>query len=177
MASPLAWFRKNQKGMLIFFGVLLMAVFGLPSVFFNMTPQGSGDPEMAKTVVKFKDGSFTRGEFRDYRYRNAQAMRFIQELQQAAVNRVGQENYRPRAGMLNAISSGSPEQMDREVMQRIILKKKADELGLSVGDDAVLDYLQAIGGDEVTFKDMEQFAFDLYGGNPDFISIKEQLKK
>ncbi|MCP4081160.1 MAG: hypothetical protein GY743_13020 [Planctomycetaceae bacterium] len=177
MASPLAWFRKNQKGMLIVFGVLLMAVFGLPSVFFNLTPQGSRDPKMNEVVVEYSGGRFTRGELRDYRIRNAQAIRFIQELQRSAAE--GNENFRPRAALLSPIdASGSPEMLDRQVMRRVLLKEKSDELGMVVGDDAVLDYLRAISdNDELTFLQLNQFAFDLFNNNPDFAAIMAQLKK
>lgn len=180
MASPLAWFRRNQKGMLIVFGVLLMAVFGLPSVFFNMTPQGGADPEMAETVVKYNGGSFTRGEFREYRYRNAQAVRFVNELQRAAVDRKGIENYRQGAPMISAIDRGdaSPQELDREVMRRIILRQKAEEIGMTVGNDAVVDYLRQIADDDqLTQRDLVQFSFDVFKGSTDYITVREQLKK
>ena len=174
MATPLNWFRRNQKGMLIVFGVLLMAVFGLPSVFFSMTPTGGGNSEMAEQVVKYSDGAFTRGEFRDARSRNAQAYRFCSELA-----RRGSENgHRPTVRLFDLIdTSGSDEQVNGRVMSRVIQKRKAAEMGITVGDGAVLDYLKGLGGDDLNRSDLEQFAFDLFRGNPDFVMLNRQIKE
>ena len=179
MASPLAWFRRNQKGMLIVFGVLLMAVFGLPSVFFNMTPQGSQNEEMAETVLKFNGGDYTRGQLREYRRKNAQAVRFTRELQQAAVERLGgPENYIPKAEVAFLLDGDTPGQSDRLVMQQIVLLKKAEEIGMTVGNVAVEDYLRDIANDDdMTPRQLEQFCFEVFKGKPDYITVREQLKK
>ena len=61
--ANLRWFRKHQKIMLVVFGVILMAVFGLGSVI-SMIPNApsDNDSDRNKVIAKWKGGQFTRGE-------------------------------------------------------------------------------------------------------------------
>ena len=56
--ANLRWFRKHQKVMLVVFGVVLMAVFGLGSVI-SMMPAGGGgqrSDEINEVVAKWNGG-------------------------------------------------------------------------------------------------------------------------
>ena len=178
MASPLGWFRRNQKGMLVVFGSLLMAAFGLASVVTSLTPTGGNNPEFEKVVVQWKGGELTNGQIADIRTRHFQTVNFLRNLQRASAEKVG-DQFRPGAMMIDVLTEdGSPQQRDREVFQRYLAVRKASEMGIQVGDATVMDYLKELTGEEsLTQRDLEYLTAELYGGRVDFIEIKNQLKQ
>ena len=178
MASPLSWFRRNQKGMLVVFGVLLMAAFGLGSVMVSLTPRGTRDRSQETEVVQWKDGTFTNWEFDGMRRRHFQAMNFLQQLYESISEQRG-GNYQPRAQMLRPLATNvSPDQMDSEMMNRILLLKEAGDFGMVVGDDAVMSYLRNLADDQtLSTRDMDVLAARIFGGSVSFSQIREQLKK
>ena len=177
MASPLSWFRRNQKGMLVVFGVLLMASFGLGSVMYSLTPRGVRDTSTETPVVEWQGGTLTNGDLSNLRYRHFRAMNFLQQLQQSQFEQRG-ATYQPRAAMLTAMNDRvSPDQLDRQVMYRLLSLEKAREIGLQVSNDAVMQYLRALADDQsLSHRDMDRFAGQFFNNSVDFIEIRDQLK-
>ncbi len=177
MASPLSWFRRNQKGMLVVFGVLLMASFGLGSVMYSLTPRGVGNASQETPVVEWRGGTFTNGDISNMRYRHFRTMNFLQQLQQSMLEQRGRF-YQPRARMLTPMYDGvSPDQMDRQVMQRVLALQEAKEIGIQVSNEAVMSYLRNLADDQnLSQRDMDGFCTDFFNNSVDFIEIREQLK-
>ncbi len=176
MAGPLGWFRRNQKAMLIFFGAILMAVFGLGPVVDRLVSSGYRGEREDTVVVEWDGGSFTSSQLYEMRFKHFQTIRFLSALQQLARE---DQNLQPRARMISTMQSeGPPQLLDRQAMQRYLLAHRAEQLGIEVGDAAVLDYLQALSGnDALTQQDFEQVVRNIWGGGIDWLEIKEQLKK
>ena len=62
MANPLRWFRRHQKLMMVFFGVGLMAVFGLGSVFTMINPGKMSVERDNPVIATWKGGKITRND-------------------------------------------------------------------------------------------------------------------
>ena len=62
--SPLRWFRRHATWMLIIFGVVLMAIFGLGPVFDQMAQgfKNSGSSGEDPVIIKYRDGEITRSK-------------------------------------------------------------------------------------------------------------------
>ncbi len=181
MASPLSWFRRNQKGMLIVFGTLLMAVFGLGSVVDSLISQRSIGNNSDQVAVRWDGGSFTTNQLANLRFQHAQTLRFLQELQRISAEQAERngETFRPRAPMIVPIQdTGNRGDVNRQILDHYLLARRASELGVQVGDIAVMDYLQAVSAnDALTVPDFEMLCRELFGGRVDFLVIKNQLKR
>ena len=177
MASPLSWFRRNQKGMLVVFGVLLMAAFGMEGVFNMMQPANPGAIAEDRVVVKYDNGYFTESQLAEMRFRNAELFRFLEDLQNRSRVALG-DKYTPRVPRLNPLPySGDPEELNREVMQHFLLLRQAKEYGIKIGDQSVLEYLRGWADDlSLTEAKLDQVCFEMYNGRIEFGFIKSLLK-
>lgn len=177
MASPLGWFRRHQTGMLVVFGALLMAAFGLGSVMYSLTPKGTRNAELDTPVVQYNGGKLTNGDFSNLRYRHFRTVNFLRQLSQSVAERRG-ASYQPRARMITAMQDNlSPDRMDRQVMSRIMSRQRAEELGIQISNKAVMNYIRALADDQtLSHRDMDEFCAQAFNNNIDFIEIREQLK-
>ncbi len=139
MAGPLHWFRKNQKLLLGVAGVGLMIVFTISSassvdpLVDRLTGGGSGgarDP----VVVQWEGGELRESEVEQLRIGRNLLRRFLLTVQQIASERGGVQ----RVSMLPVYSA------DRSLLELKILAAEADKLGVEVGDEAVVDYLNQL---------------------------------
>ncbi len=138
MASPLKWFRKHEKLLLGFFGVMLMIVFtisfgsGVDPIVDSISGQGVRSSDV---LVSFKGGNLDYTELtnlRANRYALRQLMGFIQ-------NHTYQQNKQPQAVMFPVNQTS-----DQALLELVILNKEADRLGIQITDDSILSYLQQI---------------------------------
>ncbi len=176
MASPLSWFRQHQKGMLVVFGILLMASFGLASVMNSLTPTGSRNEFAMKPVVKYSGGTFTNSDFALMRNRHFQAVNFLERFQQML--QTSRPDFQPRPIMINKMNSdAAPDEMNGLIMERFLASKKAESIGIEVSDQAVLQYLRNFASDQsLTHYDFDRICLEIAGDQVDFIDIREQLK-
>ncbi len=178
MASPLGWFRRNQKGMLVVFGVLLMASFGLGSVMYTLTPRAAPDESADRPVVEYRDGTLTRGDMQMLRRAHFLAVNFLKQIRSSMADRRGAE-YRPRAVLFEEIVvEVPPEQLDAQVLDRQLVLNKAHEMGVQISNEAVMSYIRHLADDtSLTARDMDRFARQFFNNEVDFIRIRDQIKK
>ncbi len=146
MASPFRFCRKYQTWFFVVLGVLLMFAFVvLPPIadyFASSAGQGGGrDP----VVVRWKYGKITKNELQ----RRIQAEYIIQDFQQELVQRALAKQGRPKANPI------TPARDEQEIVRRLVLAKKAEQLGIVINDDAVLDFLDLIS--DQSFKSRDEY--------------------
>ncbi len=134
MASPFRFFRRHQTWFYVILGVLLMFAFVvLPPVadYLSRNPSGQAkDP----TIVRWKYGEITRSELA----RRMRAEYVIQDFQQELFQRAIAKKGRPKAAFIRRAES------DRELVQRLLLAKKAESLGIVISEEALLDFFDLI---------------------------------
>ncbi len=152
----LRWCRSQATWMLIIFGALLMAIFGLGPVFDQMTRgiQSSGGGE--NTVIgKWRNGDITRFQLDDLRRRHYASQRFLQELRAQAVKQCEEKGvqYKAIAMPIQPIveRNDAAGYVDEQLIERILLAERAKEEGVVVSDGMIVDYLAYTAGTEVEF--------------------------
>ena len=144
--SPLRWFRKHATWMLIIFGVVLMAIFGLGPVFDNMAQgfQGAANQGEDPVIVKYRDGDITRSALDDLQLRHHASRRFLGALVEQAQKQCQKEGvqFSPLAQMVPALSrTDNQNAVDEQMLNRKFLALRAEDEGVVMSEGAVEDYL------------------------------------
>ena len=150
MSSPMRWFRRHQKVMMVFFGVGLMAIFGLGGVVTMMNPADVVRVRDNPVIATWKGGNIQKNDLLAMRQKHFSAIRFINRLQEYAAEKKG-DNFRPMAAPIQPVAQGDnfdPELVDELLIERFLLAKRAEEEGLVVSDGMVEDYLALLAGNE-----------------------------
>ncbi len=173
----LRWFRKHQKGMLVVFGVILMAVFGLGGVVSMIDPSRSmTDPEGNKVVVKWKGGKYTRRQLQGLLKLHFQTLQFIYTIDGIKAKEQGM-NFARSVRLIDPIQTNiSPESTDYQLMSRLMLAEKAKELGIEIGDSEVDAYIQSLSLDPMSEQDMKYTNQEVNKGDISLKAIKRHLK-
>jgi hypothetical protein len=136
MASPFKTFRKHEKKLIVFFGILLMISFlVVPPLLDWFQYAGQSRDVSADAAFTWKGGEVTRRELDELRYANQVAARFTAEVAKQAHDEGGI----PQAEPISLASGGAA------VATRWLLAKKAEEMGVVVDDAAVSVYLNRLG--------------------------------
>lgn len=145
MSSPLRWFRKHEKLLLGFFGVMLMIVFtisfgsGIDPIVDSIS--GGNSMRADSALVSFKGGQLTRADV--YNLRKSRFL--LQPLLSTMQYRAYQENRQPLANPLPVNQTS-----DEGLLQLVLLSKEAERLGIQITDDFVLTYLKQLSADTVS---------------------------
>jgi hypothetical protein len=179
MASPMSWIRKYQKGLMAFFGIILIGIFTITLVLPN---SGNVGPTRLRTedpvVMRWKGGQLKASEISDLRFRHYQSMRFMNSLFEYAMEKK-QGNITPRVEVIQSIETGTPgdvQSAEEEVVQRYILAKEAQSQGIVVSDEAVDEYL-ALMIDNVPMTPAEMAAVNRRT-NPqtEYLQVREAIR-
>ena len=173
----LRWFRKHQKGMLVVFGAVLMAVFGLGGVVSMIDPGGGGkDPDADKVVVEWKGGKYTRQDLRNALRLHFQTLQFVYTID-GIKSKEQKLNFSRDVPLIQPIQTNvSPESTDIQLVSRLLLAEKAKELGIEIGDDEVDAYIQALSLDPMSEQDMKYTNLEVNDGRVTLKAIKRHLK-
>ena len=173
----LRWFRKHQKGMLVVFGAVLMAVFGLGGVVSMIDPsKHRGDPDGEKVVVEWKGGEYTRNELQALLRLHFQTLQFLYTIDGIKAKEQG-INFTRNVRMIEPIQTNvSPESTDIQLVSRLLLAEKAKELGIEIGDSEVDAYIQSLSLDPMTETDMRYTNDEVNKGDVSLLAIKRHLK-
>ncbi len=145
MSNPLSAFRRHQRTLIAVFGVFIVLVFVVGS---SVDKMFSGPPKgVNNVVVSWKNRSITDKQFRLLQRRHGMAMDFVQRVANATRKRAGE----PKDVVL------TPAADKRELALRIILAEEASKLGVVVGDEAVLDYLDRLSDEGLTDQEFREF--------------------
>lgn len=180
MASPLRWFRRNQKVMLIGFGVLLMVVFLLPYLFDpgNFSASTGPPPE---TVLMFEGKPLTNYDLDEYRNRHLRAYNFLERLQQIAYEKQGPDLFNQAGYQMYdriPVETMRPADVNRSIIRRKLVAKEAEKLGIVVSDSTVLNYVQHLtSGEFSSERQLDNIARQETNGQMTYASFKEQVKE
>ncbi len=148
MASPFAVFRKHQKILIATLGLLAMIAF----VFLPMILKGLGEggPSKDPVVVKSNYGDLTERQLQNMQYRRRVVIQFLQRAVEAA-DFDRETTYRRKMGIEQFFGNASEE----STVNLWLLVQRAKQLGMTISDDAVTDFIKSTVDDKVT---NEQYA-------------------
>ena len=169
--GPLHWFRKNQKILLVVFGVLLMIVFtvgGVLDSFFSGQSQG-GSP--VRKVASSSFGDFTNKDMDEFAEGNRRAAEFTFELY-----RLSKDPLKAKAVPISPLNDSTTESRDRDILSRLAFAEFAKENGMYVGEEILNDYFNMLCNNELANvnKTVEQFSRELQKGS--LSTVKAHLK-
>ena len=177
MASPLSWFRKYQRSLLVVFGVLLMVTFLLADVANRLSGNSGRRADENPVLVSWKGGELKRNELRQMRAANYQAAVFTSRLFESAASRMSNTYVRTAMPIENSTFDGMEEDSaNQAVFQTFIMAEKAKELGVVVNEKTVDAYLDALANEDLTDSDYQAIAKDVFNQGGFYYSIKKHLE-
>ena len=139
MSNPLALFRKHQKILLVVFGVALMVVFTIGGIVSQSMSMRSPSRQNAE-VVKLKF-SPTSSSFETLRESDLDSMRYSRQFLRQFMRTVNAEA--AARGATPKQYLGVPDSVnERSLLQTLILSQKAEEMGLVVTDENIVNFLR-----------------------------------
>ena len=176
MASPLSWFRKYQKTLLVVFGVLLMVAFLLADVASRL---GGGPTRENKdeVLVSWKNGEMKQSQLEQLRLANIFSAQFTSSLYQSSAQRLS-KTYVTTALPIRAASGGnmSIDQAYRSVFQTYIMAERAKELGVVVNETTVNEYLDKLANENLDDSDYQAFSKEVFDDGGRYYAIKKHLE-
>ncbi|MFM2096221.1 MAG: hypothetical protein RIS70_3345 [Planctomycetota bacterium] len=151
MASPFAAFRRNQRLMLAIFGIICMIVFVVGS-FLDDLLRGQGTTQRDEVVVTWAGGSVDEQQLNYYWSRHTLTLQFMNMLAQETIQRKGTPRFDMRI---------EPAQRDDDILDKLILARKAEEMGIVVSDQAVSDYLAKFCDEQVAPAEQQRMVNEL----------------
>ena len=140
MASTFSMFRKRQKAILVFVGVICMIGFVLGPIFLEYV--GGQGAQANSVVVSTKYGDLRESDIQAMRQSRIIANEFLFEAKRASNQFV----------MTNELFGPRDEE---SVVETHLLAKKAEELGVVVSDRAINDFLKSETNDSLTRDQIE----------------------
>ncbi len=148
MASPFRIFRKHQKAMMaitIVFAMLSFVVLGTVSQLLSVNSGGGGQAKVAATWI---DGEITEQQVADRIAMRGMINRFLQGLTNAAFANMGETRSTPARGQFPTKRG--------IVIDAILLDRRAEEFGITISDDVILDYIKRQTNDNVKANQMRE---------------------
>ena len=161
MASPIRWFRKHAQFFIVIFGVVLMAIFGLGTVFTSLNPAdfvSRGGEDTNTVVAQWSGGELRKDDLFILRQKHFAARRLLAHVYQFAVKENGGNQFPIAVPQILPIArpgtDPTVEQMDEQMINRLLFAKKAEDEGFIVDEKMALDYIAQHGGDVPLSKNM-----------------------
>lgn len=177
MSSPLSFFRRNQKKLLVVFGVLIMLTFVVGDYISRyQTQSGAAAPEGA--VVTWKHGKLYDRDLWAMREAHNLAVRFLDLLVQKTIEAKGQ----PRGLGVSVVGGrvidpGIPRSYaEEDLVQTVILARKAEDLGVWISDGAIFEFLDTLSDDVIPRDQFGVLLKDATGGRFGKAQLFEQLR-
>ncbi len=179
--SPLRWFRRHATWMLIIFGVVLMAIFGLGPVFDQMANgfQSAATAVEDPVIIKYREGEITRTKLDELQRNHFATRRFLVSLVQQAAKQCEQKEvqFSPMADMVQPLGrTDDNDAVDEQMLVRKLLAERAQDEGVVISDGMIEDYLSLLAGQaEFTPRDWKQIN-KLVNQRTAMPSIRKHLK-
>ena len=151
MDSPLRWFRRHSKIMMVVIGTFAMAIFGLGNVLDSFMRPGARtqrNDSLKVALASWNGGEITRDDLNKLQVNHFQTVRFLEELQKRAFE-IKKDEYRALVPPIQPLDEGngsSQIQLDEQLINRFILAKKAEKEGIVVSDGVIDEYLEMLSG-------------------------------
>ncbi len=179
--SPLRWFRRHATWMLIIFGVVLMAIFGLGPVFDQMANgfQSAATAVEDPVIIKYREGEITRTRLDELQRNHFATRRFLVSLVEQAAKQCEQKEvqFSPMADMVQPLGrTDDNDAVDEQMLVRKLLAERAEDEGVVISDGMIEDYLSLLAGQaEFTPRDWKQIN-KLVNQRTAMPSIRKHLK-
>jgi hypothetical protein len=175
MASPFTTFRKRQKTWLAVLGVLCMVAFVLNPA----QCTGPDGPSPNTVVASTKYGDLSERELagmrataravdeylREVAIRTTHAMlreqKVPEQFQQQYQQRLFETIFFPLVNQGLILAFGENQISETEVIDTLLLERRANEMGLVVSDIAINDFLHQISQKKLTSADLESIATEV----------------
>ncbi len=151
MSTPFAIFRRNQKALIAFLGVMLIFVFTVGSIVLDFFDVGRA-PRDNKVIVEWQGGKITASEMERMQVSHNLLVAYLDAVIQETVSKKGTPKapglQRDRFGRYVApgIRRSASES---DIVLTMVLAKKARDEGLVVSDEAIDSFLLRQLGDEM----------------------------
>lgn len=178
MDSPLRWFRRHAKILMVVLGSFAMAIFGLGNVFNQLADPGVGPNESAKqTLASWNGGDISRQDVANFQQQHSMTLRFLRELEAKAIE-IKKDEFRSLAQPIMPLSEQANQvDLDEQIINRIMLAHKAEKEGIVVSDGVIDDYLgMASGYVGFSRNDLNQINQAANHGNCSLENIRRHLK-
>ena len=160
--SPLRWFRRHATWMLIIFGVVLMAIFGLGPVFDQMARgfQSAGSAAEDPVLHTYRGGEITRSKLDELQRDHFATRRFLVSLVEQAAKQCekNEVQYQPFTQMIQPLGrTDDNDAVDEQMLLRKLLADRAEDEGVVISDGMIEDYLKLLAGQaEFSQRDLKQ---------------------
>ena len=177
MSSPLSFFRRNQKILLAVFGVLIMLTFVVGDYLVQYGSPG-GASVADEMVVRWKHGRIDERELWAIRDTHNLTVRFLDLLVQKTIEAKGQ----PRGlGVVvmdgRVFDPGIPRSYaEEDLVQTVILARKAQDLGVRISDAALDDFLDTLTDNVVPRNQFGALLQEATQGRLDRSQLFDQLR-
>jgi hypothetical protein len=150
------FFRRYQKILIVIGGVILMLAFTVAEPLSNWVQERNealGQRNPKATAVTWKGGRLTEGELDRLMYNRQMANRFVQYVDGVGAQTAelaGIPDFGPRVGAVGAIGENWTERMlEEDVVLRHILAERGRKMGIVISDQAIGDYIEELGRNEL----------------------------
>ena len=150
MTSPFQVFRKNQKILIVAAGVILMIVFTLGDVISGFSGRGGGATNTVVATTVY--GAIEENDLAHMMQMRNVLNTFLQQAFQLGI----------RAGGDVQVYPNLRQPREGDVVQAMLLAKKAEDLGIVVSDQAINQYLKKLTGGKVSPDRLRQLIKNTY---------------
>ena len=182
MARMMHLFRKYQYMLLVVFGVMLMVVFVVGDALNRVVGSGGGGGGVtaSEVVLTWDKGPVTAQELYQMRVTHNITIEYLYALVSETLQRGGEPKaigFR-RDQMGRVVSPGIEiNNTDPGLVQTMLLAQKAEDAGLVVSDDAILDFLGLLSDGELTESEMRAIFDQSVGNRLSDSVVFDQLRK
>ncbi len=181
MRNPLSMFRRHQKVLLVVFGVVIVITFtiGGSIEYYQSARMPTGQD--TDVVVTWKHGRFREDDLVMMRNLHNLTVRFLDTLVMQAVEAGGVPSAPglTRDQMTGQIRDpGIPRSYaEEDLIQTAVLARRADELGVVVSDQAIVEFLDGLAAGKVPRTEFAGLLRQATGGRLIQLQLFEQLRK
>ncbi|TVS16145.1 MAG: hypothetical protein EA424_14785 [Planctomycetaceae bacterium] len=181
MRNPLSMFRRHQKVLLVVFGVVIVITFtiGGSIEYYQSARMPTGQD--TDVVVTWKHGRFRDDDLMMMRNLHNLTVRFLDTLVMQAVEAGGVPSAPglTRDQMTGQIRDpGIPRSYaEEDLVQTAVLARRAEELGVVVSDQAIVEFLDGLAAGKVPRTEFAGLLRQATGGRLIQLQLFEQLRK
>jgi hypothetical protein len=180
MRNPLSLFRRHQKILLAVFGVVIMITFTIGGSIDWYQGAQTRPGQDTGVVVTWKHGRFHDDDLYLMRTTHNLTVRFLDALVMRAVEAGGMPTAPgitrdPTTGQIR--DPGIPRSYaEEDLVQTAILARRAEEMGVMVSDQAILEFLDGLAANKVPRSEFAGLLRDATGGRLIQQQLFEQLR-
>jgi hypothetical protein len=167
MASPFHGFRKRQKEILVFLGVICIFTFTVGPVILDYFPMGGGGSAEVQAAVAWKGGELNENELFNLRRIHSLTIEYLDRIVAETVNRGGS----PKGAGVNRDRTGrviepgiARDDSDLRLVRTLLLAEQAEKIGMEVPDEAIYGFLAQLSDRMLSSQELRSMLTDATNG-------------